>query len=134
MSKIVPIQAPTERTIITTYYVNSRRLESMRVTRSKYPRSAMMRALDAMSMDKYPGATVAVIYDEEYGQDHGIITRHKNGQITVDFERDQTLPQHSLYYSNSKFENFKIKAARPKNKNVTNAKFKEVSNKTRGGK
>ena len=84
---IVPVQPYTDRTIITTYYMDSRRLESARVIRSKHPRLAVMRAADYLTYDvfstsdgRYP--SVAVVFDEAIGKDLAIIVKHKDGKVT----------------------------------------------------
>lgn len=92
--KIVPY---TDLNIVTTYYVNSTKKETIRVNRSKYPRTAVMRCVDHMSVNSY-GAGVAVIYDENNGMLHAVIVRHKNNSITIEYQRDQTTLQYMQMY------------------------------------
>lgn len=93
---------PTDRMIITTYYLDDRCLEVTKVTRSKYPRLASMRAFDNMSMNMY-GADVCVIYDDEVGKHHLTLIRHKDGNVETLYKRDQTNPKYT------KFGSFRLK-------------------------
>lgn len=88
---IVPKQPPTDRMIVTTYYVDKRKLSCTKVIRSKYPRLAAMRAFDNMSMDFYD-AELCIVHDENYGQDHAIFVRHRDGRIETMYKRDQKDP------------------------------------------
>ena len=89
-------EGATERMIVTYYYSDATKNIVVKTNRSKYPRAAVMRAVDLMSMNYY-GAMVAVVFDDEYGQDHAVITRHIDGRIETVFKRDPTIPVHAKF-------------------------------------
>jgi len=87
-------EQPWERNIITYYFADTD--EYFEITKArrkaKYPRSAVQRAVDNMSMNIF-GAMVCVVYDDYFGEDHATITRSLDGEITVEYMRDQTAPE-----------------------------------------
>ena len=88
------IEEPYERNIITYYFADTDEYFEIQGSRryAKYPRSAVQRALDSMSMNLF-GAMVCVVYDDYFGEDHAIITRSIAGEINVRYLRDQTKPE-----------------------------------------
>ena len=79
----------SDRNIATYYFTDATKNYIIKTIWSKYPRSAVQRAADRLSMNDL-GASVAVIYDDAWGQDHAIITRSIEGVITIQYRRDQT--------------------------------------------
>lgn len=109
----VEVQNPaTERNIITTYFQDSTKMAAMKVNRSKYSRSAVMRAVDHMTMNTYE-AMVAEVYDDEYGCLHAQIVRDVTGKITIVFLRDPTKPEVAIT-SKDQFGSFSIKKSKRK--------------------
>ena len=88
MAKNTKVIAVNERNILTSYFVDGRRLEVVKVNRTNYPRKAAMAALDYMTFDIYPGATVAAVYDENTGRDYAIIVKHKDGRVEITYPTD----------------------------------------------
>jgi hypothetical protein len=66
------------------------------------------------------GSDLCVVHDEEYGKDHAIFVRHKDGRIETIYQRDQT----DKRWSNS--GSFKLKESK------TSIKRKERKAKKKG--
>lgn len=59
----------------------------LRNTRSIHPNNAMEAAQRRMAINLY-GASIAVVTDDETGEQHGWVKLHKNGQLTLNYNRD----------------------------------------------
>lgn len=82
-----------ERNIVTTYYVDGRKTLTIATTRSKYPRAAVQRAADYLSMYHFANenyiARVAEIYDESNGQHHATVRMYmEDNRIETTYHRD----------------------------------------------
>lgn len=77
----------SDRHIATYYFTDASKNYIVKTIWSKYPRSAVQRATDRLSMNDL-GANVAVVYDDLYGRDHAIIVRDVDGNVTIQYKRD----------------------------------------------
>lgn len=82
-----------ERNIYTYFFSSTKKEAVIKTNTAKYLRQAVMRAGDALEHEHYPGAKVAVIYDNNYGLDHCIIVMHPNGRVEKQYLRDYRLPE-----------------------------------------
>lgn len=73
------------RQIQSTYYGPDKK--EVQINLAKHERSAVMRAIDHMSLNHY-GAAVCEVFDTNTAQLHAVITRNFNGKITLAFLRD----------------------------------------------
>lgn len=83
------VKLDTDRNIIVTYFVDGARNIVSRVSYYKYPRAAVMKATDYMSMDVY-SAVVCQIYDDENGRLHTTLTYDGKGKVIVQHHVDVT--------------------------------------------
>lgn len=77
----------SDRHIATYFFTDATKNYITRTIWSKYPRSAVQRAVDRLTVNDL-GAMVAVIYDDFYGQDHAIVTRDIDGNVAVQYRRN----------------------------------------------
>lgn len=77
-----------KRNIYTFFFADNLRSAVIKTNTATYLRQAVMRAGDALEHEHYPGARVAVIYDNNFGLDHCIIVMHPNGRVEKQYLRD----------------------------------------------
>jgi len=85
------LKEDSDRNICTFYFTDATKNYVIKHIWSKYPRSAVQRAVDRMTMNDL-GAQVAVVFDDYYGRDHAIITRDVQGNVNVVYKRNPVSP------------------------------------------
>lgn len=60
----------------------------IKTTRAIHPNNAMESAQRRMAVGLYGKAVIAVVTDDETGEQHGYVKLHKNGALTVVYHRD----------------------------------------------
>lgn len=76
-------EVPNERNIVTYYFTDSTRNKLVKNTTRwyRYPRAAAKAAMDNLMVGMFPEATVCVVYDDYFGEDHAIFVRRLNGRV-----------------------------------------------------
>lgn len=95
MSAVLPLkkdapapEAPPERPIRTVYYSDSRARVVEKVSRGKFARTAVPRAVDHMQVNHY-SAILCEVYDDTTGVLHAVIKRSiARGEIHILYQRE----------------------------------------------
>lgn len=81
-------------TVQTTFYerpkLTSQPREECQINLAKYPRSAVLRAVDHMQTNRY-GADFCEVFDTNTNESHARIWLRMDGRIEIEYGRDSTL-------------------------------------------